>query len=62
VRFELPAERVLVITALGSLTAEEVKALGFKVIERPVTIGEIVATIGEMLSRTPPEHSAHHDS
>jgi hypothetical protein len=39
-----------------------VKALGFKVIERPVTIGEIVATIGEMLSRTPPEHSAHHDS
>jgi hypothetical protein len=59
VRFELPAERVLVITALGSLTAEEVKALGFKVIERPVTLGEIVATIGEMLSRTPPEHSPH---
>ena len=41
VRFELPAERVLVITALGSLTAEEVKALGFTAIERPVTIGEI---------------------
>ena len=59
VRFELPAERVLVITALGSLTAEEVKALGFKVIERPVTIGEIVAAIGAMLSRTPPEHSPH---
>ena len=59
VRFELPPERVLVITALGSLTAEEVKALGFTVIERPVTIGEIVATIGAMLSRTPPEHSPH---
>ena len=52
-------ERVLVISALGSLTAEEVKALGFTVIERPVTIGEIVTTIGAMLSRTPPERSPH---
>jgi DNA-binding response OmpR family regulator len=52
VRLVLPAERVLVVTALGSLTAEEVKARGFNVIARPVTIGQIVAATGALLSRT----------
>ena len=51
VRFVLPTERVLVITALGSLTAEEVKRLGFHFIERPVSIGEIVGATGALLSR-----------
>ena len=52
VRFVLPPERVLVVTALGSLTGEEVRRRGFKVIERPATIGQIVAAAGELLSRT----------
>jgi hypothetical protein len=48
----LPPDRVVVVTALGSLAADEVRALGFHVIERPVTVGRIVAAIGELLSRT----------
>jgi hypothetical protein len=52
VRFVLPPERVLVLTALGSLTAEEVRARGFHVIERPVSIGQIVSETTALLSRT----------
>jgi DNA-binding response OmpR family regulator len=55
VRFVLPIERVMVITALGSLTADEVKRLGFHVLERPVSIREIVSAIGALLTWTPPE-------
>jgi len=58
VRFVLPPARVLVVTALGSLAGEEVRALGFNVIERPATIGEIVAATGALLSRTAFERSS----
>ena len=51
VRFVLPPERVLVVTALGTLTGEEVRGRGFNVIECPATIGQIVAAIGALLSR-----------
>ena len=51
VRVVLAPERVLVVTALGSLTGKEVRRLGFNVIERPVTIGQIVAATGALLSR-----------
>jgi hypothetical protein len=51
VRFLLPAERVLVVTALGSLTGQQVRELGFNVIERPTTIGKIVAATEALLSR-----------
>jgi DNA-binding response OmpR family regulator len=53
VRGVLPPERVLVVTALGSLAASDVRALGFNVIERPVSIGQIVARSAALLSRTP---------
>jgi hypothetical protein len=52
VRFVLPPERVLVVTALGSLTGAEVRERGFHVIERPATIGQIVAATAALLSRT----------
>jgi hypothetical protein len=52
VRFVLPPERVLVVTALGSLGAEEVRKRGFHVIQRPTTIGQIAAATGALLSRT----------
>lgn len=55
VRFVLPPERVLVVTALGSLPGQKVRELGFNVIERPVTIGQIVAATGALLSQTPLE-------
>jgi DNA-binding response OmpR family regulator len=59
VRFVLPPERVLVVTALGSLTGQQVRELGFNVIERPVSIRQIVAATGALVSRTPSEQSAH---
>ena len=46
----LPPERILVVLGLGSPTADEVRALGFNVIERPVTIGQIAATTGRLLA------------
>jgi hypothetical protein len=58
-RVVLPPERILVVTALGSLTGNEVRERGFNVIERPASIGQIVAKVGELLSRTPAERSAH---
>jgi hypothetical protein len=51
VRLVLPAERVLVVTALGSLPAEQVRRFGFNVVERPATIGEIVRSIATLLAR-----------
>ena len=51
VRFVLPSERVLVVTALGSLAAGEVRARGFHVIERPASIGQIVNETAALLSR-----------
>jgi DNA-binding response OmpR family regulator len=43
VRDAIRPDRVLVLTALGSLTTTEVQALGFSVIERPASIREVVA-------------------
>lgn len=45
VRSVLPPDRVVVLTALGSLAPAAVRALGFNVVERPATIGEIVDAI-----------------
>jgi hypothetical protein len=59
VRFVLPPERVLVVTALGSLAAGEVRERGFNVIERPVTIGQIVSETAALLSRTHVEQNPH---
>ncbi len=50
VRFVLPADRVLVLNALGTLNAEEVRRSGFHVMERPTTIGDIVSEAGHLLS------------
>jgi hypothetical protein len=52
-RFLIPPHRVLVVTALGTLAAEEIRRLGFMVIERPATIGQIVAAAASLLPATP---------
>lgn len=52
VRFVLPADRVLVVTALASLPPAQVRGFGFNVVERPTTIGEIVRSVAALLSRT----------
>jgi hypothetical protein len=45
--------RVLIVTALGTVAADEVRALGFAVIERPATIGQIAAAVTALLAGTP---------
>jgi hypothetical protein len=49
VRSVIPPDRVVVVTALGSLAADEVGRLGFHALERPITIGQIVATTAALL-------------
>ena len=52
-RFVIPPDRVLVVTALGTLTGDVIQRLGFTVIERPATIGQIVAAAAGLLSAKP---------
>jgi hypothetical protein len=40
---------VLVVTALGTLARADLERLGFAVIERPATVGEIVNAVSERL-------------
>ena len=47
----MPRERVLVITALGTMTADEVVRLGFRVAKRPISVGDIVRAATEVLRR-----------
>jgi hypothetical protein len=58
VRLVLPPERVLVVTALGTLPPGEVKRFGFNIAERPASIGEIVTTTRTLLSRASTEQGA----
>jgi hypothetical protein len=55
VRFVIPPERVLVVTALGALTADDVRRLGFTAIERPATVGQIVAATTSRLADKSPK-------
>ena len=50
VRDSVRPDHVLVLTALGSLPAPEVRAFGFNVVERPASIGEVVAATAALLS------------
>ena len=45
-------ERVLAITAIGTASIESVRGLGFAVVARPVSIGDLVASIRGLLART----------
>jgi hypothetical protein len=45
-----PPDRVLVVTALGTVPPDEVRRLGFTVIERPVTVGQVVAAVRALLA------------
>jgi hypothetical protein len=50
----LAPDRGLVVTALGSLEADQVRHRGFHVVPRPTTVGEIVAAVARLL-RTHPD-------
>jgi hypothetical protein len=59
VPFVIPPDRVLVVTALGALTANEVRRRGFTAIERPVTIGQIVAATVSLVADKSPKSQSH---
>ncbi len=48
----LRPDRVLVVTALGTLAPDAVRARGFHVVARPATVGEIVAAAAALLGGT----------
>ena len=52
VRLILPPNRVVVLMALGTVSEDEVRQLGFNVIDRPATVGDVVAAVGRVLAAT----------
>jgi len=38
--------------ALGTIPEDDVRRLGFNVIDRPATVGDVVAAIGRVLAAT----------
>ena len=54
VRGVMPPERVLVVTALGTMTAEEVRRLGFHVVTRPATVSDVIAAASSLLRVSSP--------
>src|SRR5919198_4948518 len=42
VRVLMKPDRVLVLTAMGTIAAEEVAALGFRSVSRPIALGDVV--------------------
>jgi hypothetical protein len=49
IRGVIPPERVVVVTALGTMSVTDILSLGFRVVMRPTTIGHIVAAAAELL-------------
>jgi DNA-binding response OmpR family regulator len=41
--------RVLVLTSIGTVAPDKIRALGFQVVSRPIDIGSLVATVARAL-------------
>jgi hypothetical protein len=52
-RYVIQPDRVLVVTALGTLAADEIRSLGYHVIARPASVGEIVTAAAGLLRTGP---------
>lgn len=52
VRLIVPPDRVVVLMALGTVPEDDVRHLGFNVIDRPSTVGDVVAAVGRVLATT----------
>lgn len=48
-RVVLPPQRVLVIAALGTLETREIAQIGYRVIDRPTSVRDVVRAVREML-------------
>jgi hypothetical protein len=49
VRAVIPPDHVLVVTALGTITADEIAHFGFHVIKRPIRVADIVTAARGLL-------------
>ena len=49
VRGVMPPERVVVVTAMGTMSADEIRRLGFHVVTRPATMRDVVAAAASLL-------------
>ena len=50
-RILMKPDRVLLLTAIGTLSDAELERFGFRALHRPIAIEEIVHTVRELLSR-----------
>ena len=50
VRGVMPPGRVVVVTALGTMPADEIRRLGFHVVTRPATMRDVVAAAASLLA------------
>ena len=50
VRGVMPPERVVVVTAMGTMSADEIRRLGFRVVTRPATMRDVVAAAASLLN------------
>lgn len=57
VRGVMPPDRVVVVTAMGTMTADEIRRLGFHVVTRPVAVRDVVAAAASVLSVSSPSSS-----
>jgi hypothetical protein len=57
-RVLFPPERVLVLTALGTVAGEEIRRTGFRVLARPASIADIVGTVSDIVNG-PPQGGPH---
>lgn len=48
-RVLMKPSRVLVLTSTGTVAPDEIRALGFQVVRRPIDIGSLVATVGRLI-------------
>lgn len=45
----VPPDRVLVLTALGTLNEDDVRRMGFRVMARPIRVSEVVAAAAPLI-------------
>jgi hypothetical protein len=45
----LQPDRVVIVTALGAVPVDEIRKIGYHVVPRPTTVGQIVAAVARLL-------------
>ena len=54
VRGLVPAERVLVIAGIGTVSSERIAQLGYRMVKRPVRLGDLTEIVATILQRRHP--------